>query len=86
MAEKRKKRAAAVIPANETAEQRFVRLAEPRVGKALKAVNAIGKLTGSRYAYTSVQSVKIVDALKHAVNNLEKQFSGKTEAQRAFKL
>lgn len=86
MAEKRKKRAVATIPADETPEQRFVRLAEPRVSKAIKSIAAIGKLTGSRYSYTSVQATRIIDALKHVTGIVEKQFAGKNETQTVFKL
>lgn len=81
-----KKQKSASAPANETKEQRFVRLATARTGKVLKGITGIGKLTGSNYSYTSVQAAKIVDALKHAVTALEKKFSGSAEAGESFKL
>lgn len=36
----------------ETKEERFIRIAEPRVSRACKAVSLLGNLAGSGYEYT----------------------------------
>ena len=52
-----------MIDKNETKEARFVRIAEPRVNRACKAVSLLGNLAGSGYEYTQEQ----VDAMFGAV-------------------
>jgi hypothetical protein len=51
----------------EDPSDRFVRLAEPRVTKALKAIRLIGNLSGSQYEYDALQVQKIKRALLDAV-------------------
>ena len=52
-----------MIDKNETKEARFVRIAEPRVNRACKAISLLGNLAGSGYEYTQEQ----VDAMFGAV-------------------
>ena len=40
---------------NESKAERFVRLAEPRVNRACKAISMIGHLAASSYEYTEKQ-------------------------------
>lgn len=40
---------------NESKAERFVRLAEPRVSRACKAISLIGHLAASSYEYTEKQ-------------------------------
>lgn len=47
----------------ETKQQKFVRIAEPRVTRACKAVSLLGNLASSNYEYTKEQ----VDAMFGAV-------------------
>lgn len=47
----------------ETKQQKFVRIAEPRVTRACKAVSLLGNLASSSYEYTEEQ----VDAMFGAV-------------------
>lgn len=73
-------------PKNETKEQKFVRLAEKRTQKALQAISALGKLTGSSYAYTPAQAAKIVDVLTQQLGAVKEKFAGKKEVAVQFKL
>ena len=52
-----------MIDKSETKEARFVRIAEPRVNRACKAISLLGNLAGSGYEYTQEQ----VDAMFGAV-------------------
>lgn len=52
-----------MINKQETKEERFVRIAEPRVNRACKAISLLGNLSGSGYEYTQEQ----VDAMFGAV-------------------
>lgn len=59
----------------ETKAQAFVRLANPRVSKALSQIELIGNLTSSNYEYTSEQADKIVSALTAEVEALKAKFA-----------
>lgn len=58
----------------ESKADRFKRLAEPRVGNAVKKVEIIGNLAGSNYEFTAEQVEKILTTLKAAVEEVEKKF------------
>lgn len=64
------------VPADETKEQKFVRLATARVNKVRKALDQIGLLGGASYFSTEEQRKKIVEALTESlefnVNRLDK--------------
>ena len=53
---------------NETKEQRFVRIAEPRVSRACKAVSLLGNLAGSGYEYTEEQVDAMFGAVQEALD------------------
>ena len=58
----------ASTPAGETKAQKFVRLAEARVSKALKAISTIGNLGGANYEKNAAQVHAIESALHDAVD------------------
>lgn len=58
----------------ESKEERFKRLAEPRVNRALDKIRIIGNLATSQYAVTPEQAKKIIMALQGAVNEVEQNF------------
>lgn len=63
---------------------RFVRLAQQRVPRAVKAIQAIGKLTGSGYVHTEEQAekiLKVIDSAVDAVRNKLKGEAGETESK-----
>jgi len=53
----------------ETKNQKFVRLAQARVSRAVKMIYNIGNLGGSGYESTEEQRNKISEALNGAVEN-----------------
>ncbi len=70
------------------ARDRFVRLAESRVSKALKDIKLIGNLANrSHYTYTEEDVKKINQALKRAVDDVRSRFDNKGDKEKEiFKL
>jgi len=58
----------------ESKADRFKRLAEPRVGNAVKKIKIIGNLAGSNYEFTPEQVASILTALKSSVEEVEAKF------------
>lgn len=67
---------------NETKEQRFVRIAEPRVSRACKAVSLLGNLAGSGYEYTEEQVDVMFGAVQEALDTARAQFKKKNNVVR----
>jgi len=75
--------------AQETKEQKFVRLATKRTQAALGKIKLIGNLASSSYRYTPEQAAKIISSLRQAVDGLEGQFNkvrGAGRAEQSFSL
>ena len=66
----------------ETKEQRFVRIAEPRVSRACKAVSLLGNLAGSGYEYTEEQVDAMFGAVQEALDTARAQFKKKNNVVR----
>ena len=73
-------------PENETPAQAFVRLAQGRTNKAVKAISLIAQLTGSAYESTDVQKRAILTALEASVEQVKDTFAGTAKASDSFKL
>ena len=71
---------------NETDAQRFVRLAEQRMGNALKYIGLVGNLAGPGYDKTDAQVEQILTALQEAVDKVKDRFGGKSPAAAGFRL
>lgn len=71
-------------PANETKADRFVRVATPRVNKAVKAIKVIGYCAGSTYEFTPKQVEDISSALMVAISQVVDSFDKKTPTQSDF--
>lgn len=74
------------IPKDETPAQRFKRVIEPRVGKALKTIGLIGSVSGSTYKSTDEQIAVIEAALTDAVEKAMQRLSGTGDKASGFKL
>ena len=85
MAKKRARRKVD-IPDNETDAAKFIRVVQPRVGKAVKAIGLVGYCTGSGYEYTPAQAKQIIAVLTKAIVNIEKQFAGSAGRDDSFVL
>lgn len=67
----------------ETKEQRFVRIAEPRVTRACKAVSLLGNLAASSYEYSEEQVDAMFGAVQQALDAARAKFEKKNAV--AFK-
>lgn len=77
-----KKRKRAEIPENETKLQRFVRVGEPRVTKALKALDAVAGLTNpSQYEFTKEAAGQITAALEQRLQRVKDRFANPSRAK-----
>ena len=58
----------------ESKADKFKRLAEPRVGNAIKKIEIIGNLASSGYEFSADQVDKILTSLRTTVDEVEKKF------------
>lgn len=72
----------------ETDRQKFIRLANARVPRAIKAIRLIGNLSNrSNYDYGAADARKIVEALDLEVRNLRLRFEAASKLDKPlFKL
>ena len=57
------------------ARDNFLRLAEPRTNKAIKAIQLVGNLFNrSNYTYSEEEAIRIVSALKKQLRELEVRY------------
>jgi len=74
------------VPTEETPAQRFKRVIEPRVGKALKAIRLVGSVTGSPYKYTEEDVANITSALMTEVEKTSQRLKGTGDKTSGFSL
>ena len=71
---------------NESPEQRFKRLANKRLPKALTYLKLLGNLADkSNYSYTDANKNEIISHLKKAVRDVENKFGQTRKIKRTFK-
>lgn len=68
----------------ETKQQKFVRIAEPRVTRACKAISLLGNLAGSSYEYTEEQVEAMFGAVQQELDKARAAFR-KREGVGTFK-
>lgn len=61
--------------------QNFIRLANARVPKAVKAINQIGNLAGSQYSHTEKDISLLEKTLNDAVTGVVQRFRGTVKAE-----
>jgi hypothetical protein len=72
--------------ARETPRQRFVRLANKRVVKAIRAIQLVGNLSSPAYQYDEKDVIKIFDAIQSEVDQARSKFSKREKASIVFSL
>jgi len=77
------KRGRKPVPQDETPADRFVRMAKQRVPRALKAVLAVGNLSGRGYQYSPEQAAKIERDLLTAVGEVKASLARAPRAKTA---
>ena len=65
---------------------KFVRIANKRIPRTLKAIEGIAQLGAKQYVKSEAQVTATVKALKEAVSRVESALSGRKEAQQGFQL
>ena len=68
----------------ETKEQKFVRIAEPRVTRACKAVSLLGNLASSSYEYSEAQVDAMFGAVQQALDTARAKFEKKNAVEFKF--
>jgi len=79
---KRKK----TVPKEETKREKFKRVVEPRVRKALKSIRLIGNCSGSAYEYTEDDIASIILSLTKELEQLGSRYASKGVADIDFEL
>ena len=69
---------------NESKAERFVRLAEPRVNRACKAISMIGHLAASSYEYTDKQVDAMFGAMQQELDAQKAKFTKVTDRNFRF--
>lgn len=70
----------------ETKVEKSRRLANQRMGSALKYLNLVGNLAGVGYEFTDEQRTQIVETLQDAVMTVKDRFGGKSQSAAGFRL
>lgn len=76
----------AEIGKDETKAEKSRRLANQRMGSALKYLNLVGNLAGVGYEFTDEQRTQIVKTLQDAVVMVKDRFEGKLQSAAGFRL
>ena len=69
---------------NESKAERFVRLAEPRVSRACKAISLIGNFATGDYEYTEKQVEAMFGAMQEELNTQKAKFTKVTDRKFRF--
>ena len=70
-------------PKDETAEARFIRLANNRAANAARSIDSLGKLVGSQYKSTTEQHKKIFAYLREKMDTAERQLAANKPGSKA---
>ena len=62
------------------------RLANQRVGQALKYLNLVGNLAGTGYEFTPEQKKQIITTLQDATTSVKDRFEGVPQSAAGFRL
>jgi len=74
------------VPAGESPEERFVRVATLKTNSILKSLRTLSKLRGSKAKSTQAQREAIQDAISTALDDVIEQMAGKVVETTGFKL
>lgn len=65
------------VPKDETKRDKFKRIVEPRVRKALKAIRLVGNCSGSAYEYTEDDVHLIMMSIEESLRQLQQSYQTK---------
>jgi len=68
------------------ADEKYIEIANRRIKSALKYLNLVKNMTGSRNYDVEAEDVeKITEALHNAVDEIQSAFDGRTKTKKEFK-
>lgn len=70
------------IPENETKNEKFVRIASPRVNAVIDKLDILSNCASSNYEYTEEQVENMFQAIRDAVDNCYSQFQPKVKSEK----
>lgn len=70
------------IPENETKNEKFVRIASPRVNAVIDKLDILSNCASSNYEYTDEQVENMFQAIRDAVDNCYAQFQPKVKSEK----
>lgn len=70
------------IPENETKNEKFVRIASPRVNAVIDKLDILSNCASSNYEYTEEQVENMFQAIRDAADNCYAQFQPKVKSEK----
>lgn len=70
------------IPENETKNEKFLRIATPRVNAIIDKLDILSNCAGSNYEYTEEQVETMFQALRDAMDACYNEFSPKVKSEK----
>lgn len=70
------------IPENETKNEKFVRIASPRVNAVIDKLDILSNCASSNYEYTEEQVENMFQAIRDAVDKCYAQFQPKAKSEK----
>lgn len=71
-----------IIPENETKNEKFVRIASPRVNAVIDKLDILSNCASGNYEYTEEQVENMFQAIRDAVDNCYAQFQPKVKSEK----
>lgn len=71
-----------MIPENETKNEKFVRIASPRVNAVIDKLDILSNCASSNYEYTEEQVKNMFQAIRDAVDACYAQFQPKVKSEK----
>lgn len=71
-----------IIPENETKNEKFLRIATPRVNAIIDKLDILSNCAGSNYEYTEEQVETMFQALRDAVDACYNEFRPKVKSEK----
>ena len=71
-----------LIPKDESKNERFIRIASPRVNSVIDKLDILSNCASSNYEYTEEQVEAMFDAIRNAVDACYAQFQPKVKSEK----
>ena len=71
-----------IIPENETKNEKFLRIATPRVNAIIDKLDILANCAGSNYEYTEEQVETMFQAIRDAVDSCYNEFRPKVKTEK----